>query len=161
MARWRGSPLKQALERGRLLQSNRDTAMARNFSCSTWNVLCSAQIAGPIILSLVGTTDLFGDLQTSFCRSTSISICSGDHVGTPQAESYSWFSQLLRLRRCLRRIRTRLHKLWVSRWVLRLSPGNSRSLQQNGESKQSRNLSRCAFRTWNEGRQRYIVVRKV
>jgi hypothetical protein len=75
---------------GRLMQSNRDHAMARNFSCSNTVEVCQAQIDNPDSFFLLGQTVDFGQISFGVCYQE----CSGTPVGSgEQGYSYSWYTE--------------------------------------------------------------------
>ncbi len=72
---------------GRLMQSNRDRAMARNFSCSNTVQVCQAQIDNADSFFLLGQTIDFGQIEFQVCYQS----CSGTPVGNgEEGYSYSW-----------------------------------------------------------------------
>ena len=80
--------------RGRILQSNRETAMARNFSCGVNIELCQAQFSG-IADILDGETIYFGEIEPYVCMNS----CSGTPAGSGCTGClYSWSSQAQALR---------------------------------------------------------------
>ena len=80
------------LGKGRLLQSNRDMAMARNFSCGIYLVLCGDDYTpGPSGFGL-GFTAGYGPIDGRFCQTNSQAVCSGDFTSRSTADSYKWWS---------------------------------------------------------------------
>ncbi len=72
---------------GRLMQSNRDRAMARNFSCSNTVQVCQAAIDNADSFFLLGQTVDFGQINFGVCYQS----CSGTPVGNGElGYSYSW-----------------------------------------------------------------------
>jgi hypothetical protein len=80
------------LGKGRLLQSNRNLAMARNFSCGAEVVLCGAAInPTSATISIGGQVD-FSTLL-NFCSQARGQACSGSQVDSdPTGITYSWTS---------------------------------------------------------------------
>jgi len=76
--------------RGRLLQSNPETAMARSFSCGYNIELCQATLDDVEDYAPVGQTVDFGTINTEVC----VNSCSGAPVGSGGAGYfYGWSSQ--------------------------------------------------------------------
>lgn len=78
--------------RGRLLQVNRDTAMARNFSCGYNIVLCGAQFLPDVVLWGLGYVSSFGQVEGNTCTAWGPNMCSGDQYGTGGGYNYGWSS---------------------------------------------------------------------
>ncbi|HVN20986.1 MAG TPA: hypothetical protein VMU05_19530 [Dongiaceae bacterium] len=79
--------------RGRLLQANRRTAMARNFSCGYNIVLCGATYLPDIVVWALGlTSNPFGQIEGNTCTAWGPNYCSGDQYGTGGGYSYGWSS---------------------------------------------------------------------
>ena len=80
---------RRSAGRGRLLQSNPNTAMARNFSCG-WNLMaCNAYLNLNPGLIAVGGTEEYATMEVQTCMNT----CLGDPVGSEQANNYFWSSE--------------------------------------------------------------------
>jgi hypothetical protein len=73
---------------GRLLTSNKIASMARNFSCQTWNVLCSAYILPTSYTMTVGDSAAF-TAGYSGCISYNVGDCFGSGGGTVYP-NYGW-----------------------------------------------------------------------
>lgn len=76
---------------GRLLQSDRSLAMARNFSCGYSGLLCASSFT--IVYDVFGNTVLqFGDITGITCTSGLPNACSGARTGTANF-STTWTTQ--------------------------------------------------------------------
>jgi hypothetical protein len=82
--------------KGRVLQSNEQLAMARNFSCTGYYCLCNPQFLPGTTSFLVTTTVGFGGDQADICQSPNPGPCcnqgSTAQLNT-QSASHSWSSQ--------------------------------------------------------------------
>jgi len=78
---------------GRLLQSDRATAMARNFSCGYSGLLCGADYDEYQETFADGDVIDFAELQPLTCTSGTQNACSGQQTGTGGSFSYSWISE--------------------------------------------------------------------
>jgi hypothetical protein len=67
---------------GRLLQSDRTSAMARNFSCGYSGLLCGSQVSFYKTFLPDGTVALFADILGQTCTSGTPNACTGQHTGT-------------------------------------------------------------------------------
>jgi hypothetical protein len=77
--------------KGRILQSNRDLNMARNFSCGVFRVVCGASFS-PVIQDFgPGTTGDFGSIDADTCDSNFQTVCNGENGGAG-SYTYSWRS---------------------------------------------------------------------
>ena len=77
---------------GRLLQSDRSAAMARNFSCGYSGLLCGSNVT--IYQSYLpdGTVINFADIVPITCTSGQPNYCSGQRTGSGGSFTYSWSS---------------------------------------------------------------------
>ena len=67
---------------GRLLQSNRTTGMARNYSCGFSNLLCGSSVQIYQSTFPDGSVADFADITGITCTSGSYTACSGQQTGT-------------------------------------------------------------------------------
>lgn len=78
---------------GRLLEANRSTAMARNFSCGYYIVLCGASFNPFTTLwSFLDTAVPFGSVSGRSCTAWGPNMCYGDQYGSGGGSSYGWSS---------------------------------------------------------------------
>ncbi len=77
---------------GRLLQSDRATAMARNFSCGYAGLLCGADLDEYEETFTDGDTIDFAEIEPLTCTSGTQNACTGQRTGTGGSFSYSWGS---------------------------------------------------------------------
>jgi hypothetical protein len=78
--------------RGRILQSNRQRAMARNFSCGTYSSICGGTWDPYTTTFVTGQTSALGDLEANVCLGSMPGQCSGTYVGTGNDYNYIWSS---------------------------------------------------------------------
>jgi len=77
--------------KGRLLQTDRSHALARNFSCGTYTNLCGESYGLRIDTFSSGAMVGFGAISVDFCRTNIPSYCSGERAAGGTAR-YSWTS---------------------------------------------------------------------
>ena len=77
---------------GRVLQSNRTTGMARNFSCGYSGLLCGADFDEYQETFSDGEVIDYAEIQPLTCTSGSQNACSGQQTGEGGSFSYSWGS---------------------------------------------------------------------
>jgi hypothetical protein len=77
---------------GRLLQSDRSTGMARNFSCGYSGLLCGSNVDVFETLLPDGSIDEFANITPITCTSGTQNACSGQQTGSGGSFSYSWIS---------------------------------------------------------------------
>lgn len=85
----------QTTGKGRLLESNRDLAMARNFSCTGYYCLCNASFSSGVTLFSATTTVDFGSVQGDICQSNNPGPCCNQGSVTQfntTSYPYSWSS---------------------------------------------------------------------
>lgn len=83
--------LDRATGKGRLLQSDQNTGLARSYSCGIYIYLCGASMEVGIDSFTAGDTVGFGSVTSNFCRDVSRTCGGGDPTG--QGTSYySWTS---------------------------------------------------------------------
>lgn len=75
--------------KGRLIQTNRTAAMARNFSCGSVTVLCGSIFVPDITIFNLEDVITFGTIEPEFCTSDDNNICRGTKSGGGNA-AYSW-----------------------------------------------------------------------
>jgi hypothetical protein len=78
--------------KGRLLQSNRNTAMARNFSCGYYIVLCGDGFSPIVTTWEVAQIASFASVNGVSCTAWGPNMCSGDQWGSGGGTGYSWSS---------------------------------------------------------------------
>lgn len=80
--------------KGRMLVSNRDLVMARNFSCTGYYCLCNPQFSPGTTSFLISSTVGFGSLQGEICQSPFPGQCcnQGSPVTFTTNGSFSWSS---------------------------------------------------------------------
>src|SRR5580698_10874947 len=77
--------------KGRLLQTDRSHALARNFSCGTYTNLCGESYGLRIDTFSSGAMVGFGAISVDFCRTNIPRYCSGERADGGTAR-YSWTS---------------------------------------------------------------------
>ncbi len=78
---------------GRLLQSNRSTGMARNFSCGVSGLLCGANLQTYTTTLPDGEIESYGQVTAVTCTSGAQNACSGQPTGSSQNFDITWSSQ--------------------------------------------------------------------
>jgi hypothetical protein len=77
---------------GRMLESDKSAAMARNFSCGWSGLLCGLEFYQYLSDLGFGQTGEFGDMLPITCTSGEPQYCSGQQTGTGGSFTYSWTS---------------------------------------------------------------------
>jgi hypothetical protein len=80
----------EGVGKGRLLQSNRDAAMARNFSCNTTYLLCGVLFYPHISTFAVGSTVDYATIVGRICQRAGSGPCAGSGSGQIVSLKYSW-----------------------------------------------------------------------
>jgi len=78
---------------GRLLQSDRSTGMARNFSCGYSGLLCGANVAVYESVVPAGSVEELANITPVTCTSGTQNTCTGQPTGSGGNFSYSWWSE--------------------------------------------------------------------
>ena len=78
--------------KGRLLQSNRDAAMARNFSCGDIYVLCGLTFSPGTSTFAQGSTVDYGTISGKICKTRQTFYCTGSLSQAGVSLTYSWSS---------------------------------------------------------------------